>query len=68
MNYRIYRGLTHIQYETTVTSEQIKSVLFNYDSNDYVLIIEHDISLDQDSVYYQGYVNEYDHKIKRKRI
>lgn len=67
MNYRIYQNITGWEYLTTVYEEELSEVISSIDSSTYLLIIKHDIELDMDEPYYNGYAEDYEQKKLRKR-
>lgn len=66
MNYRIYQNITGWEYLTTVYEEQLNEVISSINDSVYLLIIKHDIELDMDEPYYNGYAGEYKENIDRR--
>ena len=66
MNYRIYQNITGWEYLTTVYEEQLNEVISSIDDSVYLLIIKHDIELNMDEPYYNGYAEEYKENIDRR--
>lgn len=64
MNYRIYQNITGWEYVTTVNKGQLKRTISSFNNETYILVVQHDIQLDQDEVYYRGYVGHYSEKVK----
>lgn len=68
MNYRIYQNITGWEHLTTVYEEELSEVISSIDSSVYLLIIKHDIELDMDEPYYNGYAGDYEvKKLKLER-
>lgn len=66
MNYRIYQNITGWEYVTTVVEKELNNAISSFKDEIYLLIIKHDIKLDQDETYYNGYAGDYEVKVKKK--
>lgn len=68
MNYRIYQNITGWEYLTTVYEDELNEVISSIEDSVYLLIIKHDIELNMDEPYYNGYAGDYEVKKLRKQI
>ena len=64
MNYRVYQNVSGWEYVTTASKEGLHGVLNSLPKETYILVIQHDISLDMDEPFYHGCVGDYEERQK----